>query len=182
MATKTAKRPNRSKELAAKRLPVPVLGRPPAYQQLYVEKAYKLCLLGATDQEIADIFSVSVETLNDWKRTHADFSASFTHGKTDADANIAHSMYHRALGYSHKAVKIFMPAGATEPVYAEYTEHYPPDTAAAKHWLANRRGKDWREKQEVEHSGSIGLEHWVLESLGKPQSVIEGSAREVEEE
>ena len=46
-------------------------------------------------------------------------------------------------------MKIFMPAGAQEPVYAPYTEHYPPDTAAAFIWLKNRRKQDWRDKSEV---------------------------------
>jgi len=41
-------------------------------------------------------------------------------------------------GYTHEATKIFMPAGAEAPVYAPYTEHYPPDTHAASLWLRNR--------------------------------------------
>jgi hypothetical protein len=45
---------------------------------------------------------------------------------------LAQSTYHRVLGYRHPAVKTFMPGGSTEPVYAPYTEHYPPDTQAAR--------------------------------------------------
>lgn len=169
-----------AKRITRPKLPVGPVGRPSLYLEVYAEKAFKLCLLGATDEEIADVFGIAPDTLYEWKKVHQEFSEAFIRGKADADANIAHSMYHRALGYSHKAVKIFMPAGAEDPVYAEYTEHYPPDTAAAKHWLANRRGADWRERQEVNHSGTIGLEHWVLESMGKPsQAVIEAKAREV---
>jgi hypothetical protein len=33
-----------------------------------------------------------------------------------------------------------------EPVYAEYTEHYPPDTGAASLWLRNRQPEKWRDK------------------------------------
>jgi hypothetical protein len=62
---------------------------------------------------------------------------------------VAESLYRRAIGYEHSAVKIFMPAGATEPVYAPYTEHYPPDTAASFIWLKNRRKQDWRDKSEL---------------------------------
>ena len=60
------------------------------------------------------------------------------HGKTQADAAIAESLFNRARGYTHEATKIFMPAGAEAPVYAPYTEHYPPDTHAASLWLRNR--------------------------------------------
>src|SRR4051812_47469279 len=59
------------------------------------------------------------------------------------------------------AVKIFMPPGATEPVYAPYVEHLPPDVGAAKLWLLNRQPNRWREKREIEVSGSI--EHQIAQ-------------------
>lgn len=179
MATKRITRP---------RLPV---GRPSSYDQSFAEKAFKLCLLGAIDEEIADVLGISIDTLYEWKNAHSEFSEAFTRGKADADANVAKGLYHRAVGYSHDAVKIFMPAGAQEPVYAKYTEHYPPDTGAAKHWLAVRRGSapvkgdptSWREQTNVNHTGQLTLEHWVLESMGKSaQPVIEGRAREVDDD
>jgi hypothetical protein len=48
-------------------------------------------------------------------------------------------------------VKIFMPAGRAEPVYAEYIEHVPPDTTAAIFWLKNRDPQHWRDTQQLEH-------------------------------
>lgn len=177
-----------TKRITRVKLPV---GRPSSYDPVYVDKAFKLCLLGATDDEIADVFSISRSCLNKWKAEFPAFKDAFARGKADADANVAKGLYHRAIGYSHEAVKIFMPAGADEPVYAKYTEHYPPDTGAAKHWLAVRRGAapspgeptSWREQTNVSHSGTLKLEHWVLESYGKPaQQLIEGQAREVEDD
>jgi hypothetical protein len=107
-------------------------------------------LLGATDAELADFFEVSVKTLNDWKRAHPEFRASLMRGKMSADAEIADKLYHRARGYQHQAVRIFMPAGAKQPVYAPYTEHYPPDTIAAIFWLKNRRRASWRDRVAAE--------------------------------
>jgi hypothetical protein len=127
-------------------------GRPTLYEDEYAEQARKLCLLGATDKELADFFGVVEDTIYEWKLRHAEFSESITRGKIIADANVAERMYERARGYSHPAVKIFMPAGADEPVYAPYTEHYPPDTQAASLWLRNRQGGRWRDKQEVDHT------------------------------
>ena len=72
-----------------------------------------------------------------------------------SDLEVADKLYRRALGYSHEAVKIFMPAGSDEPVYASYTEHYPPDTTAAIFWLKNRSRAYWRDKQDHEHSATI---------------------------
>lgn len=131
------------------------VGRPSSYRDEYADQGYKLCLLGSTDVEMADFFGVSEQTLNAWKKAHPVFLESITRGKAGADGNVAEKLYQRALGYSHAAVKIFMPAGAQEPVYADYTEHYPPDTQAASLWLRNRQPKKWRDKQEVEHSGEL---------------------------
>src|SRR5690349_11346686 len=89
---------------------------------------------------------------------HPEFRDSITRGKIDADAKVAQRMYKRALGYSHPAVKIFMPQGAKEPVYAPYTEPYPPDTQAASLWLRNRQPARWRDRQDLTHDvgGTLG--------------------------
>jgi len=144
-------------------------GRPSSYRPEYAEQVRKLCLLGATDEDIAGFFKVGEATVQRWKERHPEFRASILEGREVADANVAERLYMRALGYSHEAVKIFMPAGAEEPVYAPYTEHYPPDTQAASLWLRNRQPRRWRDKQEVEHSGTLTLEQLVAQSLVPPK-------------
>lgn len=111
-------------------------------------------MLGATDVELAGFFGVNPDTINAWKRKHPEFSVSIKQGREYADANVADRLYNRALGYSHESVKIFMPSGADEPVYAPFTEHYPPDTQAASLWLRNRQPAKWRDR--VEHTGADG--------------------------
>ena len=44
-----------------------------------------------------------------------------------------------------------------EPVCAPYVQHFPPDVGAAKLWLTNRRPKDWRERREVEVTGTLDV-------------------------
>lgn len=151
-------------------------GRPTKYRDDYPEQAYRHCLLGATDIELARLFGVDEQTINTWKDVHPDFRGSILAGKDEADAHVAKAMYHRALGYKHDAVKIFMPQGAAEPVYAPYTEHYPPDTQAASLWLRNRQSAKWRDKADVNVSGQLSLESLVLQSIGavEPPLAIEG--------
>ncbi len=129
-------------------------GRPTSYKQEYAEQAYKLCLLGATDKEMANFFGVSEQTLNAWKKAHAAFLESITRGKMLADAEVAEKLFHRAKGYSHEAVKIFNHQGVEMVV--PYVEHYPPDTQAASLWLRNRQPAKWRDKQEIDHTSSDG--------------------------
>ena len=130
------------------------VGRPTSYKPEYCEQAYKLCLLGADDKRIADFFDIAESTLNNWKIEYPEFMESLKNGKEGADAAIAASLYHRAKGYSHPAVKIFNDQGS--PLEVPYTEHYPPDTTAAIFWLKNRQPKQWRDKQEVDHQSSDG--------------------------
>lgn len=143
------------------------VGRPTLYREEYVDLVYKLCLLGATDAEMADIIGVAKSTFELWQTQHEEFSDAIARGKTKADADIAEKLYHRARGYSHDAVKIFMPAGASEPVYAPYVEHYPPDTQAASLWLRNRQPARWRDKMDHEHTGKLTLEQMVAASYKK---------------
>ncbi len=129
-------------------------GRPSKYREEFAEQARKLCLLGATDAEMADFFGVAVSTLNAWKKEQPGFFQSITRGKMLADAEVAEKLYQRAMGYSHKATKMFQSSGTI--LSEEYTEHYPPDTQAASLWLRNRQPRKWRDKQEVEHAGKSG--------------------------
>jgi len=125
-------------------------GRPPIYSaKVHPEQARKLALLGCGDKEIADVIGVSARTIAVWKSDHPEFLQALTRGKVDADADVAAKLYERALGYSHKAVKLMQWNG--QVVRATYVEHYPPDTAAAALWLANRqRGKWSRTPQPAE--------------------------------
>lgn len=131
-------------------------GRPTLYQDAYPEVGYKLAMLGLTDEQMADFFGVSHQTIYDWHKAHPEFLEAITRGKVLADAEVAVSMYKRANGYSHPAVKIFLPPGAASPVYAEYTEHYPPDTPAASLWLRNRQRAIWRDTQSLQQLDKNG--------------------------
>lgn len=127
---------------------VDVGGRPPKYQPDYAEKAKKLCLLGATDDQLADFLEVDVRTIYRWKHDHAEFCDALRAGKEEADARVVRSLYQRAVGYEQDDVKIFMPAGASNPVYAPFTAKIAPDTTAAIFWLKNRNPGEWRDKRE----------------------------------
>lgn len=128
------------------------LGRPTLYKPEYVEQARKLCMLGATDPQIADFFGVTKRTIERWRVQHEDFCRAITTAKEEADNAVERSLYQKAMGYEQPAVKVFMPAGAEKPVYAPYREQVAPDTAAAIFWLKNRRRDKWRDRTEQEHT------------------------------
>jgi hypothetical protein len=129
-------------------------GRPSLYDpDTMNEQVAKLCQLGAKDNEIADFFGVTERTVNRWKEDHPDFCLAIKEGKRQADANVASSLYHRALGYTHAEEKIFTHEGSI--IRAETLKHYPPDTTAAIFWLKNRRAEDWQDRKEIAHSVTL---------------------------
>ena len=134
-----------------------VICRPTKYKKEYAKQAEKLCLLGATDTDLADFFGVSVRTVERWRAEHDDFCRAVKAAKNEADDRVERSLYQRAVGYETDAVKIFMPAGAEKPVYAPYRERVAPDTAAAIFWLKNRRKDQWRDRIENEHTHRVTL-------------------------
>lgn len=133
-------------------------GRPTKYRPEYNAQASKLCALGATDADLADFFGVSVRTIDNWKVEHDGFLQSIKTAKEIADERVERSLYQRAVGYQTDAVKIFMPAGSSEPVYAPYRENVPPDTTAAIFWLKNRKKEDWSDKTVQENTGTVTIQ------------------------
>lgn len=124
------------------------VGRPSKYKEEYNQTAYKLCLLGSTDKDLASFFEVAESTINEWKLQFPEFSESIKEGKEIADATIAQKLYHRAKGYEHAEDKIFLFEG--EPVIVPTVKHYAPDPTSAIFWLKNRQPAKWRDKQELE--------------------------------
>ncbi len=130
------------------------IGCPTKYRAIYDEQAFKLCLLGLVDSELADFFEVEESTINNWKKEFPSFLESMNRGKKIANAEVAASLYKRATGFERPdSVKIFMPANASKPVYAKYTEYFPPDASAAFRFLLNREPDKWRDKREVKLEG-----------------------------
>lgn len=141
-------------------------GRPTAYKPEYADQAEKLCRLGATDKEMADFFDVAESTLNLWKKEHSEFSESLKRGKVIADANVADRLYQRAMGYEHDDVELKVVSignnQGSEVEEVKVRKYYPPDSTAAIFWLKNRRPREWRDKQEIEHSGD-GIKSFLIE-------------------
>lgn len=129
-------------------LPIPGPGRPSGYDPAMNEVARKLCLLGLTDEELAQFFDISVRTLHRWKDEFPAFSHSINEGKVAADAEVADSLYKRATGqqvFFEKAVKT--PRG--EYTVLKLSQYVPGDVTAQRLWLLNRRKGNWRDKVDL---------------------------------
>ncbi len=124
-------------------------GRPSSYKPEFAEQARKLCLLGATDIELADFFDVASSTFYKWKLDYPDLAEALKTGKDTADERVERSLYHKAIGYTFHSEKIFHDKGTI--TRAPCIEHVAPDTVACIFWLKNRRSNEWRDVHKIEH-------------------------------
>ena len=134
-------------------------GRPSLYKPEYNDQARKLCLLGLTNEEMADFFAVNVDTVYEWQKKHPEFSEALRAGKVKADADVANKLLDRAMGaewVEDQAFKLRFVDYENGKKVREYEKvekvpvrrAAPPDTPAIALWLKNRQPSRWRDKPE----------------------------------
>jgi len=137
-------------------------GRPRLYDPKFCKQVYRLSLLGATKQEIAEFFEVDVDTIYRWQKDFPDFYDSIKRGGIDADAHVSKRTYELALGYMYKETKTELSNDGLSEVVTVTERYLPPSVAAQNIWLKNRRahvnpkeGLRWADKQEIAIEGKI---------------------------
>jgi hypothetical protein len=118
-------------------------GRPTDYRLDYAEIARNACMLGATNDTLAERFDVCVRTIGSWIATIPEFSTAVKQGRHVADETVVASLFRRATGMERTVTRVFCHEG--QPVTASYTEALPPDVRACIFWLRNRRPEQWNE-------------------------------------
>ena len=98
------------------------MGRPTFFDPAKCEEAHNYCLLGATNDELADFLDVSPRTIDRWIADHADFGDAVRSGRVVADARVARGLYTRAVGYDRTVERLVLVGGELKPV--TNTVHY----------------------------------------------------------
>ncbi|HHC6573316.1 MULTISPECIES: hypothetical protein [Vibrio harveyi group] len=119
------------------------------YRPEFAKHAYKLCLLGARDQDLADFFEVHRDTIFHWVSLYPEFAEARKRGKLAADSEVAYSLFNRAIGMTITKQKVL-----SSGQVVEYQENLPPDVRAMEFWLKCRSRVNWNPNQQVELSGS----------------------------
>lgn len=135
---------------------------PNLYLRKYALLCYNLALLGATVPQMAEVLQINPDTVNEWQKRFPDFKDAIKRGRAQADAEVAHSLYHRAVGYSHPDVHVAVikdrRTGEIDTVVTPITKYYPPDTYACIFWLKNKQKELWSDVRRQEHTGKDGNE------------------------
>lgn len=110
-----------------------------------IDQIKRLCQFGATDSEICDFFGINTNHLYTYKLAFPELAAAMSAGKVCADTRVERSLYARAIGFRHKAIKIFYDQQTGRCVEHEYEEVHPPETGACIFWLKNRKPDVWKD-------------------------------------
>jgi hypothetical protein len=116
---------------------------------------------GLTDEQISHNMGIRRSTLAEWKNKFPDISDALKKSKAVADIQVENSLYKRAVGYEYTEEKIEVETTADGMVInrkvVQTVKQVVPDTTAQIFWLKNRKPDKWRDKQDIEHSGSFNV-------------------------
>ena len=124
------------------------------YNDEMPERAYRLCLLGTTNSELAIALGVSVQTIEYWIRTKPQFRRAVERGRLEADSKVAAALFKRAVGFRIETEVIKSVDGRIVRVPVD--KYYPPDVTACQVWLRNRQKHLWTSPYKYEVTGKDG--------------------------
>ena len=122
---------------------------------------------GLTDEQIAKNMGIVTKTLYEWKNKYSAISEALKRGKEVIDIEVENALLNKAMGFkvmvkkSYKVKDVEYDNGRkvkeSERIEMVDEEQYiPPDTTAQIFWLKNRKPAEWRDKQNIEHTGKDG--------------------------
>lgn len=130
---------------------------------------------GLTLEQIAHNLGVALSSLCEYKNQYSELAEAIKNGKDDIDVQVENALLKRALGYNYAEVT-YENGIETKRVVKEVT----PDTTAQIFWLKNRRPAAWRDKQDIEHSGTmtnkIDMSQLTVEELRRLAKSKSGTA------
>ncbi|WPK12251.1 helix-turn-helix domain-containing protein [Lysinibacillus louembei] len=95
----------------------------------------------------------------EWQNKYSEICDALKRGKEVIDRQVENALLKRALGYKYDEVTKEMVedgSGRLE-VTKVVTKEVQPDVTAQIFWLKNRKPVEWRDKQQVEHSGIMNI-------------------------
>lgn len=143
-------------------------GRPSKYQthvQPKLNRVEAWARDGLTLEQIAHNLGVALSSLCEYKNHYSELAESLKNGQEDIDIQVENALLKRALGYTYEEVTheaIEIKSGSGENIVIQpatkiktVVKEVQPDTTAQIFWLKNRRPAAWRDKQDIEHSGTM---------------------------
>lgn len=105
---------------------------------------------GLSNGQMAFNMGISQSTFYAWKSEHTEISDTIKKGKEIIDYEVENALLKSALGYEY--IETHTNASGEKTITKKYMK---PDTTAIIFWLKNRKPNEWRDKQNVNHTGNV---------------------------
>lgn len=102
---------------------------------------------GLTNEQIASNIGINPDTLYEWMKKFTEVKGAIKQGKEVVDRQVESALLKRALGYSYDEITY-----ESGKEVKRVTKEVHPDTTAQIFWLKNRKPKEWRDKQQIDHT------------------------------
>ena len=127
---------------------------------------------GLSDKQIAHNIGITQTTLYEWQKRFPELSETLKKGKEVVDREVENALLKRAMGYEYTEVTqepvTDKDTGVTEMrVTKRVTKQIVPDVTAQIFWLKNRKPEEFRDKRDVELSGSVDLGSIIEKARGR---------------
>lgn len=149
------------------------MGRPTKYNpdQLILVEGWARD--GLIDEQIAHNLGIGVSTLNEWKQRYPEFAVAIKKGKDVVDREVENAMLRSAMGFEYTEEAV-----TNRGTVVTLRRFQPPNVTAQIFWLKNRKPREFRDKQEVEHSTpegrplEVSLSRLSDEELGQLEQLV----------
>lgn len=127
---------------------------------------------GLSDKQIAHNIGITQTTLYEWQKRFPELSEALKKGKEVVDREVENALLKRAMGYEYDEITqepvTDKDTGITEVrVTKRVTKQIVPDVTAQIFWLKNRKPEEFRDKRDVELSGSVDLGSIIEKARGR---------------
>jgi hypothetical protein len=138
-----------------------------------------LAYQGLIESEMAEQMGIALKTLTNWKNKYPEFLRAIKEGKDNPDQKVVHALYENALGGEYTTKKPIVVSDGSQIgshiEMVEVTERVPANVTAQIYWTKNRLPKEWKDKQDIEHSGTIETITPTKEQLQEIVNAIKSS-------
>lgn len=118
------------------------------------------CKQGYTDDEMAKMLGIGRATWYRWCKEYPEFKKMLVKNKHIANGEVLNSIFRQSTGYYvsvTEPVKLRDDMGAEHVEMVTYDKYIPPNSTTSIFLLKNRMPRDYRDKQETEITGDLGI-------------------------
>ena len=123
---------------------------------------------GMTEEQICKKLDVGVSTFNRYKNQYRELREALKKGKEHLIEELEDSLYKKAMGFEYEEVKTYIlqgDDGKTRQKVEKHKRYAQPDTGAIAFALKNLAPDKWKDRHDIEHSGSINSGFNKLDSI-----------------